>query len=369
MVKSLGALLHRNPGFSAQNLLSFGVYLPPELYPRDPDLVRFEKEFSGRLKTLPGVVDVAAGRALPLSGGSGSIRFVIEGRPVPVGHEDECDINDATPDYFTALKIPLLRGRFFDDATDKLDSPGHLIVNQAFVNRYFRGENPIGKRLRFTYSANNPFEDIVGVVGNVAEDLDGEMPPVIYDAYGAGPGNFIAFGVRTAQNPASVVGEVRNALHEMNAQLPLTRPATMEQIMARSPSVFLRRYPSYLIGGFAALALILACVGLYGLISYSVAQRTREMGIRIAVGAQHGDLLRMIMGQGARLALVGIAIGIAAALVLTRLMISLLYGVQAWDPATFVGVAVVLFGVALVACYIPARRAMKVDPMVALKYE
>ena len=307
--------------------------------------------------------------ALPLSGGSGSIRFLIEGHSVAVGHEDECDINDATPDYFTALKIPLLKGRFFDDAIDKLGAPGHLIVNQAFVARYLHGENPIGKRLRFTYSAKNPFQDIVGVVGNVPDNLDGEMPPVIYDAYGQGPGNFITYAVRTAQNPASVVGEVRSALHEMNAQLPLYQPATMEQIVARSPSVFLRRYPSYLIGGFAALALILACVGLYGLISYSVAQRTREMGIRMALGAQQRDLLRMVMGQGARLAVIGVAIGIAAALVLTRLMTSLLYGVKSWDAATFAGVAFVLVSVALAACYLPARRAMSVDPIEALRHE
>ena len=369
MVESLGALLRRNPGFSAQNLLTFGVFLPPGLYPKDPDLVRFEKEFTGRLKTLPGVVDVAAGRALPLSGGSGSIRFLIEGRSVAVGHEDECDINDATPDYFTALKIPLLKGRFFDDAIDKLDAPGHLIVNQAFVERYLRGENPIGKRLRFTFSPKNPFQDIVGVVGNVPDNLDGEMPPIIYDALRQGPGNFVSYAVRTAQNPAAIVGEVRSALQGMNAQLPLYQPATMEQVIARSPSVFLRRYPSYLIGGFAALALILACVGLYGLISYSVSQRTREIGIRMALGAQQRDLLRMVMGQGARLALIGVAIGIAAALALTRLMISLLYGVKAWDPATFAGVSIVLVGVALAACYLPARRAMKVDPMVALRYE
>lgn len=369
MVKSLGALLRRNPGFSAQNLLTFGVYLPLQAYPKDPDQVRFDQEFSNRLKTLPGVVDVAAGRALPLSGGSGSIRFVIEGHSVVAGHEDECDINDATPDYFTALKIPLLQGRFFDDATDKLGAPGHLIVNQAFVDRYLPGENPIGKRLRFTYSPKNPFQDIVGVVGSVPDNLDGEMSPVIYTALRHNPDNFITYGVRTTQNPAAIVGEVRNALREMNAQLPLYQPETMEQVMARSPSVFLRRYPSYLIGCFAALALILACVGLYGLISYSVAQRTREMGIRMALGAQQRDLLRMVMGQGVRLAIAGVAIGVAAALALTRLMSSLLYGVKTWDPVTFMGVAIVLVGVALAACYLPARRAMNVDPMVALRHE
>ncbi|HEV2617775.1 MAG TPA: ABC transporter permease [Candidatus Acidoferrales bacterium] len=369
MVESLGALLHRNPGFSAQNLLTFGVYMPPGLYPKDVDLDRFEKEFTDRLKTLPGVVDVAAGRALPLSGGSGSIRFVIEGHSVVAGHEDECDINDATPEYFTALKIPLVKGRFFDDAADKLGAPGHLIVNQAFVDRYLRGENPIGKRLRFTFSPKNPFQDIVGVVGNVPDNLDGEMPPVVYAAFRNRPSNFIAYGVRTAQNPAAIVSGVRSALHEMNSQLPLYQPATMEQVVARSPSVFLRRYPSYLIGGFAALALILACVGLYGLISYSVSQRTRELGIRIALGAQERDVMRLVMGQGARLALTGVAVGIGAGLVLTQLMRSLLFGISAADPLTFAVVAILLSVVAIAACYIPARRAMRTDPIVALRYE
>jgi putative ABC transport system permease protein len=203
----------------------------------------------------------------------------------------------------------------------------------------------------------------------VPDNLDGEMSPVIYTALRHNPDNFITYGLRTTQNPAAIVGEVRNALREMNAQLPLYQPETMEQVMARSPSVFLRRYPSYLIGCFAALALILACVGLYGLISYSVAQRTREMGIRMALGAQQRDLLRMVMGQGARLAIAGVAIGVAAALALTRLMSSLLYGVKTWDPVTFMGVAIVLVGVALAACYLPARRAMNVDPMVALRHE
>ena len=369
MVESLSALLKRNPGFSTQNLLTFGVYLPPGIFPKNADLARFEKEFSERLKALPGVLEAGGARSLPLSGGSGSIRFVIEGHPVATGQEDECDINDATPDYFRALKIPLIQGRGFADSTDNMESPGHLIVNQAFVDRYLRGENPIGKRMRFTYSAKNPFEDIVGVVGNVPDNLDGEDPPMIYAAMRHSPDNFIAYAARTAQNPAGIVGEVRSALNQMNSQLPLYQPVTMEQLLARSPSVFLRRYPSYLIGSFAALALILAVVGLYGLISYSVSQRTRELGIRVALGAQRSDVMRLVIGQGARLALAGVGIGVVAGLLLTRLMRSLLYGVTPSDPWIFATVAIVLAIVAIAACYLPARRAMRVDPIVALRYE
>lgn len=369
MVKSLDALLHRNPGFDTKSLLTFGVFLPSGSYAKNPDLLRFEKQFTERVRALPGVLSVGGGRVLPLFGGSGSIRFVIDGRSVAVGQEDECDINDASPDYFSMLKIPLLKGRFFSDATDNLESPGHLIVNQAFVDRYLSGEDPLGKRLRFTYSAKNPFEDIVGVVGNAPDNLDGAMPPVIYTALHHSPDNFVAYGVRTAQNPAALVGAVRVVLHEMDPQLPLYQPATMEQVMSRSPSVFLRQYPSYLIGSFAVLALLLALVGLYGLISYSVSERTREIGIRMALGAQRRDVLHLVLGQGTRLTLLGVAIGIAAGLGLTQLMKSLLYGVKATDAITFAAVAVVLTVVGLLACYLPARRAMRTDPMDALRYE
>jgi predicted permease len=369
MVKSLGALLHRYPGFDAKNLLTFGVYLPSASYAKNPDLLRFEKQFTERVRALPGVLSVAGGRVLPLFGGGGSIRFVIEGRSVGIGKEDECDINDATPDYFSMLKIPLLKGRFFSDATDNLDSPGHLIVNQAFVDRYLGGENPIGKRLRFTYSAKNPYDDIVGVVGNAPENLDAAMPPVIYAALRHSPDNFVAYGVRTAQNPAAVVGALRGVLHDVDPQLPLYQPATMEQVVSRSPSVFLRQYPSYLIGSFAVLALLLALVGLYGLISYSVSERTREIGIRMALGAQRHDVLRLVLGQGTRLTLLGVGIGIVFGLILTRLMNNLLYGVKATDAITFAVVAILLTAIGLLACYLPARRAMRTDPMVALRYE
>jgi predicted permease len=369
MVKSLGALMHRNPGFSSQNLLTFGVFLPPRSYPRDPDALRFEKEFTGRLQALPGVVDVAVAGSLPLSGGGGTIRFLIEGHPVDVGNEDECDIRDATPDFFTALKVPLIQGRFFDDAKDHLEGPGHLIVNQAFVDRYLRGENPIGKRLRFTYSAKNPFEDIVGVVGNTPDTLDGEMPPAIYAAARHDPNSYLAYAVRSTQNPAALAGSVRSVLHEMDPALPLFEPQTMEQAVASSPSVFLRRYPSYLIGSFAALAMVLALVGLYGLISYSVSQRTREIGIRMALGARRKDVLRLVLVQGVKLTLIGIAVGVVAALAMTQSMRSLLFGVRATDPQTFAGVAIALAVVALAACWIPARRASRVDPLVALRYE
>jgi ABC-type antimicrobial peptide transport system permease subunit len=208
------------------------------------------------------------------------------------------------------------------------------------------------------------------VVGDVAEiDLAAPPPPLIYFPNDQGPNTYLSYLVRTAGDPLAFVGTARAVLHDMDAQLPLIQPQPLEKVANESPSVFLRRYPSYLIGSFAGLALILAMVGLYGLISYMVLQRTREIGIRVALGAQRRDILRMVLRQGIRAALAGVALGILAGLALTRLMISLLYGVTPSDAITFAGAAVLLLIVAFVACSIPARRAVQVDPVVALRYE
>lgn len=246
-----------------------------------------------------------------------------------------------------------------------------MIVNQAWVKAYLPGKDPIGKRVRFAASATQPYREIVGVVGNniAHAQLDSADSPVLFCPFDQGAYSYISYVVRAAVNPAVVLKEVRAALTKTDPQLFPLHALTMEQIIQQSPSVFMRRYPSYLIGSFAALALLLASIGVYGLISYSVSQRTREIGIRVALGAQQGDVIRMVMGQGAKLTLIGVLIGMMAALGLTQLMSSILYGVKATDPLTFASVAILLAIVALTACYIPARRAMRVDPMVALRYE
>ena len=370
LVKSLGALLHRNPGFDTQNLLTFGVNLPSTSYPKDPDAIRFDKEFSYRLASIPGVAGISNTSVVPLTGGGNSIRFLIEGQPVATGHENECSIRDVSSDYFSVMKIPVVAGRSFDDSTDSAAAPKHVIVNQAWVKEYLNGENPIGKRIKFTFSPTQPYREIVGVVGNIADaQLDSPEVPALFCPFEQDANSYINYIVRAAGSPASVLGAVRSTLRGIDPQLFPIQPITMEGIISQSPSVFLRRYPSYLIGSFAALALILAMIGLYGLISYSVSQRTRELGIRIALGAQERDVLRLIMGQGARLALVGVAVGIVAGLGLTQLMRSLLFGVSAADPLTFAAVAVALTIVAVAACYVPARRAMMTNPIVALRYE
>jgi putative ABC transport system permease protein len=376
LLKSLHALLAQDPGFNLHNVLTFSVNLPDASYPSDKTppyysaaAVRFDHEFTQRLRSLPGVVEVGQTSGIPASGGSGSIRFVVEGRPTAAGQEDECQILGVSTGYFPSLKIPLVDGRFFT-ANDSNDAPGVVVVSGAFVQAYFHGENPIGKRIRFTFSAQNPFLQIVGVAGDTASvDLAAPPAPIIYVANDQGPNTFLSYIVRTAGEPVAFVGAARSALHAMDPQLPMIQPQSLEEIANQSPSVFLRRYPSYLIGSLAALALILAVVGLYGLISHMVLQRTREIGIRVALGAQRPDILRLVLRQGIRATLAGVGIGIVAGLALTRLLRSLLYGVTPGDWFTFLSVAVILLVVALAACSIPARRATRVDPIVALRYE
>ncbi|PYT49979.1 MAG: ABC transporter permease [Acidobacteria bacterium] len=376
LLRSLHALLRQDPGFNLHNVLAFSVNLPDSAYPSDKTppyysaaAVRLDHEFTQRLRSLPGVIDVGQTSGIPESGGSGTIRFVVEGRTTALGQEDECQIITVSTGYFSSLKIPLVEGRFFN-ASDKQDAPGIVVVSRGFVKAYLSGENPIGKRIRFTYSAQNPFLRIVGVAGDTASiDIAAPAPAIVYTANDQGPSTYLSYLVRTAGEPAAFVGTARAALHEMDPQLPMIQPQSLEQIANQSPSVFLRRYPSYVIGSFAALALILAVVGLYGLISHMVLQRTREIGIRVALGAQRRDILRMVLRQGIVATFAGVAIGIVAALALTRFLSSLLFGVTPGDWVTFLSVAVLLLVVAVVACLIPARRATRVDPIVALRYE
>jgi len=376
LLKSLHTLLGQDPGFNLHNVLTFSVNLPDSSYPSDKTppyysgaAIRFDHEFTQRLRSLPGVVEVGQTSAIPVSGGSGSIRFVVEGRPTALGQEDECRIIGVSTGYFSSLKIPLVDGRFFT-ANDSNDAPGVVVVSRAFVKAYMQGENPIGRRIRFTYSAKNPFLQIVGVAADTASiDLAAPAPAIIYTPNDQGPNTFLSYMVRTAGQPVAFVGAARAALQQMDPQLPMIQPQSLEELANQSPSVFLRRYPSYLIGSFAALALILAVVGLYGLIAHMVLQRTREIGIRVALGAQGRDIMRIVLRQGIRATLAGAGIGIVAGLLLTRLLSSLLYGVTPRDWLTFVSVTLLLLVVSLTACAIPARRAMRVDPIVALRYE
>jgi predicted permease len=377
MLQSLRALRHQDPGFDAHNLLTFDISLPNTSYPMDeqwpndgPQVRLFTQNFLDRLRNLSGVQAAAATNILPINGNISGNRFVIEGKPTAPNQEYQCPTRSATAGYFETMKIKLVSGRFYT-ASDIHDSRPMVIVNQAFVKSYFdSGEDPIGRRVRYTYNPNEPYREIIGVVGDVAEnDLALPPPPTIYNLDQQRPLPTMSYVVRTQSEPMAFMGAVRNALAQTDPQLAMVKPQSFERVTDQSRAVFLRRYPSYLIGGFASLALLLAIVGLYGLTSYTVLQRTREIGIRVAIGAQRQDILRLILGQGMRVALVGVAVGVLAGFGLTRLMASLLFGVNASDGLTFISVALILVLVSALASLIPARRATRIDPLIALRHE
>jgi len=269
-------------------------------------------------------------------------------------------------EYFKAMGIPLVRGRLFDES-QPADAQNKIIVNEALAGRHWPGEDPIGRRIKVSWDDNRE-DEIIGVVGDVRQaDLETEARATIYWPYPRSPYGTMTLAVRTAGGPAAVISSVRTILRELDPNLALANVQTMDEVVSRS--VAQRRLTMVLLAIFAGSALLLAAVGIYGVIAYSVTQRTQEIGIRLALGAQQGDVLRMIVGQAAALAAAGILLGAAGAALLTRLMTDLLFGVQPFDPLTFGAVAAVLAAVALLASYVPGRRATQVDPVVALRAE
>ncbi|HKC63796.1 MAG TPA: ABC transporter permease [Pyrinomonadaceae bacterium] len=371
LMKSLLRMLSVDPGFRTENLLTMRLTLPAANYSDDSKLTAFHQELLPKIETLPGVSGVATVSNLPLSdnsGGTGTPRIV--GRPfTPNNDWGESRLRTVSVDYFNVMGIPLVQGRFFTER-DKPETPQVVIVNQTFVNRLFPNEAAIGQHLTFIFTANQPPFEIVGVVGDEkVTSLDERNTPVIYFPYLQSPESNMSLVVRTTANPESLATAVRGEVQAMDKEIPIYSVMTMERLISNTPATFMRRYPAYLIGIFACVALLLAVVGIYGVISYSVSQRTHEMAIRMALGAGRGDVLKMILKQGMLLAVAGVFLGLAGALALTRLLSSLLFNVSASDPAIYVSVAALLIFIALLACYLPARRATKVDPMVALRYE
>ncbi|MGA2902806.1 MAG: ABC transporter permease [Candidatus Korobacteraceae bacterium] len=379
MLQSLRTVLQQNPGFRPDHVLTFLISVPGASYPvsrtwpfSNPNGLRLAHEFLDRLRSLPGVTGASATSGLPVAGNRATNRFVIEGQAVTPGQEEASISRRVERDYFAVMKIPLLRGRSFA-ASDTADSPWVVIVNEAWVKRYLSsGEDPVGKRIRLTFSPQEPARQIVGVVGDAAEDnLAVAPPPVMYlpldqdSGYSAG----LNYVVRTKGDPEAMLGLARSTVRSIDPQLAFIQPQSLEEFVDRSPAVFLRRYPFYLIGSFASLALILAMIGLYGLISYSVLQRTREIGIRMALGAQPKDILKLVIRQGVQAAVLGVVIGLGSAVLLTQVMSSLLYGVSSSNWFIFASVTLLLLVVALAASYVPARRATAVDPMIALRNE
>jgi putative ABC transport system permease protein len=368
MMKSLLHLLQSNVGFKTQNLLTMTVVVPSAKYPDASRLINFNDQLKDRIQALPGVTGAATVNILPLNPGN-TTRFNVEGDPIPPpGQEVECNIRNVNDTYFKTLGVPLLAGRMFDER-DKADGPGVVIIGKNLADRMFAGRDPIGKRIVYTGIQADP-ETIVGVVGDVKiTGLDEAAKPVMYYPFRQSSSPFANLIVRTNADPTALVGAVRNEVRNLEPDVAIFNVNTMEELISNSPASFMRRFPALVIGVFAGVALLLASIGIYGVVSYSVSQQTHHIGVRMALGAQASDILKMVLSQGLLLAVVGVTAGVLAAFGLMRLLQSLLFEVSASDPVTFAIVAGTLFLVALLACYIPARRATKVDPLQALRYE
>ncbi|HKS73827.1 MAG TPA: ABC transporter permease [Terriglobales bacterium] len=381
LIASFIKLANVDPGFDPRHLLTFETTLPEAKYGTPTALATFYREVLQRLNQLPGVEVAANITALPTEMGP-DLPFIIEGRTGPSGEPalGNGEYRIASPEYLRAMRIPLIRGRFVTTA-DTAISTGVVVINQAMARQLWPGEEPLGQIITIGKPMGAEWTDrprqVVGVVGDVKNiALNEPARPEMYVPYTQVPPGIAAFEVkliptrwvlRIEGTPHGLVAAAGTSLLSVDPNVPIASVKTMDAIL--SGSIGRWRFNTMVLGIFAGLALLLAAVGLYGVLSYSVAQRIHEIGIRTALGAEKGDVLRMIIGQGLKLAFIGVAIGIAGALVLTRFLSSLLYGVKPTDPLTFAAVSLILIAVALLACYIPARRAAKVDPMVALRYE
>jgi putative ABC transport system permease protein len=368
MMKSLLRLLQSNVGFNPENLLTMTVVLPPAKYTEANRQVDFYDQLKERVQSLPRVSGAGTVDILPLQGGN-TTRFSVEGDPVPPpGQEVEANIRTVDESYFKTLGVPLLAGRMFDER-DKADAPPVVMIGKSVADRVFAGRDPIGRRLVYS-SVQAPPILVVGVVGDVKiGGLDDAIRPVLYYPFRQNPATGTNLVVRTSSDPTALAAAIRNEIRTLEPEAAIFNVNAMEQLISNSPAAFMRRFPALLISIFAGVALLLASVGIYGVVSYSVSQQTHYIGVRMALGAQPSDILRMVLRQGLTLALAGMALGIVAALGLTRLLRSLLFEVQTTDVTTFAIVLGTLFLVALFACYLPARRATRVDPLVALRYE
>jgi predicted permease len=370
MMKSLYRLLQVDPGFRPARVLTMGMDLRTQLYSQDPAVLNFWQQLIDRVSALPGVQSAAVGTAIPLTNSHGRSDITIEGMALPTpGNYPHPDVHVVSPEYVATLGIPLLRGRTFTDQ-DNEKAPLAGMINAMVAHRFFPNEDPIGKRFMFGHPSSDPpkWYTIVGVVSDTR--LYGLANPArleVYLSFRQNPRNSMALVVKSGADPASLTSAVREAVQSIDKDQPVFAISTMEELVRNS--VATRRMTLVLLGLFSGLALVLGAIGIYGVISYSVAQRTHEIGIRMALGAPRSGVFRLVVGEGLKLAGVGIAIGIAAAFGLARLMSSLLFGISATDFETFAGVALLLALVAMLACYVPARRAMRVDPTVALRYE
>jgi len=372
LIRSFIRLVGVDPGFDASHLLTFKVSLPSSKYGKDAEGLAFFRQLLARISALPGVRSVSMNSFPPFSGlGSVTGVHILSQPKRSLMDLPEAAVRVVGPDYFPTMQVPLRAGRTFNE--QELTEERHVvIINQAFADQYLKGVNPLGQKaviyMKSLDESKNTPSEIIGVVGDVRQmGLDTPAEPTVYWPHPELVMSEMTIVVRTANEPLALVSAVRNELQQMDPEQPMAAVSTMDQLLAGTLSR--SRFTMLVLGVFAALALILACVGIYGVIAYSVTQRTQEFGIRMALGANRRDVFRLVLGEGTRLTLLGIGLGIVAGLIVTRLMATLLYGVSATDPLTFTAVTLLLAFVGLAACYIPARRATKVDPIVALRYE
>jgi len=369
LFRSLVDLQGINPGLDASNVLTFRVSLPGARYEKVFQRTQFFARTTEQIARLPGVVSATIDSCVPFSGGCAGTVVNIEGYPTAKpGEEAGASILSVLPGYFRTLRIPMKRGREFSPSDDSETAPHRFIVNEAFVRRYMRGEQPLGKRISVLMESENPFGEIVGVAGDVRdESIEKEPAATVYYVYSHLSYTSVTFVVRTERNPLSFAEPVRRIIRGLDPLQPIAEVRTLDSILGENYSR--QRFSAVLLTGFSISALLLSAVGIYGVLAYSVAQRTREIGVRVALGAEPGRIISLVVGTGARLVIGGAIVGIAGALALTGLLKSLLYGIGPRDPWTFFMAPVVLLSVALVAAYVPARRAARLDPMDALRTE
>jgi putative ABC transport system permease protein len=369
LIRTLVRLSNVDKGFNSQKVLTMNLGLPGLKYPNPESYISFYKQAIQRIAVVPGVKAAGFSSVLPLSDNFDGRGLVVEDYPKPAGEEITVDLYVVDAGYLRAMEIPLRHGRAITEQ-DTANAEKVALINKTMAEQLWPNQDPVGKRIKFPGSEKRPqpWRTIVGVVSDVAQyALDQKPPMQMYLPHEQFPTSFNTVVVKTEDSPEAVTAGVRNAILSVDKDQAVSNVATLEEL--QSNSILLRSFFMILLVVFAALALVLATVGIYGVTSYSVTQRTQEIGIRMALGAGAADVLKLILRNGLTLTIVGVLIGLGGAFALTRLMSMLLFGVQPTDTATFTVVSVALITAALLACYIPARRATKVDPLIALRYE
>jgi putative ABC transport system permease protein len=368
MIKSVAEIGRQQPGFEPHNLLTLSYRVPRNKYPTGQEQTEFHRQVVEKIKAVPGVIAAAAVRAAPLGGNGNSIDFLLTDRPEPpIAQRPQGLINFADPDFFTTMRIPLLWGRTFN-AHDRPEGNYVILVNETLATRYFAGHDPVGQHLRLP--SLNQTGEIVGVVGDVKQfDLRDATTPEIWGALAQNPFLFTDIVARTSGDPLALANEIRRAIWHVDKDQPVWGVDSLDQILARIGAHGVPRLMTNVLGGYAALALILASIGVFGVVSYTVSQRAGEIGLRMALGASRGEIARLILRQGISLALIGIGVGAAAAAWLSRYLEAQLYGVRAFDLVVYATVASLLAVVAILACVIPMMRGVRVDPLEALRHE